>query len=814
MTATDLRRMLVPVVAAAVALPLLVAASPTAEGDDEGVLAIEIVSNRADLLSGGDVRVRLDLPAEADPDDLTVELGDEDVTDAFALRPNGRIEALLEDVEAGEHVLRARIGSGEAAEQVLSMHPNGGPVFSGPHVEPWECQPTAEDQLCNEAPRYVFRYRTIHGTWEDYDPDDPPSDVSTTTTDEGETVPFIVRHEVGYQNRDQYRIAVLYDPEQPWEAWNPQDAWNHKVLITHGSSCGTTYSAGSAPDVEGDTVLGDSPTEALSRGFAVMSTALNHAGHNCNLVTQAESLVMAKERIVERYGDIRYTIGTGCSGGSLTQQQVANAYPGIYQGILPACSFPDAWSTGQQLIDLFGLNRYLHDPSRWAPGVVWDPLSIAAVEGHPNHVNSVVFESVYWNDLGNPTSGCSDVPSERRYHPQDNPDGVRCTLMDYMVNVLGPREPDVWSPVEREVGHGFAGIPLDNVGVQYGLQALEDGRITPAQFVDLNVEAGGGDIDTGFTPERLEADQPALRNSYLSGAVNTANNLDQVAIIDLRGPDHGVFHDAYRSWTIRARLEREHGRFDNHVIWVGHAPLIGDPRFTTEALLAMDEWLEAVDADDRDAPLADRIADNRPGDLEDRCSQIPGVEAIELPGLGRVCEHEHVQSRYGTPRMVAGSGVETDVQKCRLRPHRRSDYYPVTFTDAQWEALDEVFADGVCDYSRPGVDQVGAVPWRTYQDDVDGEVVYGGQPLGRAPERSGVGWTSPAFSSWLDADSTDGTDADATDEVDGPPGGDGPGSGHDRAPDGPHGGDRGGDGPPGRDRAPEAGHGSSRSPRS
>ncbi len=71
-----------------------------------------------------------------------------------------------------------------------------------------------------------------------------------------------------------------------------------------------------------------------------MSTALNNAGHNCNLLTQAESLVMAKERLVEQFGRIRYTIGTGCSGGSLTQQQVANAYPGIYQGILPAVQLP------------------------------------------------------------------------------------------------------------------------------------------------------------------------------------------------------------------------------------------------------------------------------------------------------------------------------------------------------------------------------------------------------------------------------------------------------------------------------------------
>src|SRR6185295_3940073 len=152
------------------------------------------------------------------------------------------------------------------------------------------------------------------------------------------------------------------------------------------------------------------------------------------------------------------TIGTGCSGGSLTQQQVANAYPGIYQGILPQCSFPDAWSTGQQLVDYHLDRLYLEDPSKWAPGVVWTPLQIAEVEGHPNHVNSIVLDSLYWTALGDPTSGCAGVDAQDVYDADTNPDGVRCTLADYMINVLGPRPPSVWTPAEQEVGHGFAGL--------------------------------------------------------------------------------------------------------------------------------------------------------------------------------------------------------------------------------------------------------------------------------------------------------------------------------------------------------------------
>jgi hypothetical protein len=254
-------------------------------------------------------------------------------------------------------------------------------------------------------------------------------------------------------------------------------------------------------------------------------------------------------------------------------------------------------------------------------------------------------------------------------------------------------------------------------------------------------------VDIEPTAERFEADQPALRNAYLSGAINSANNLDQVAIIDLRGPDHGAFHDAYRSWAMRARLEREQGHHRNHAIWMGHVPLVGDPRYTTEGLLAIDRWLAAVEKDDGSAPLAEKIVRNRPADVQDRCSQIPGVEQVEVPGIGRVCKNEHVESRYGTPAMVAGEGVATDTNKCRLKPHRRSDYYPVEFSDEEWARLQRAFPTGVCDWTKPGVDQQDTVPWRTYQDEA-GRVVYGGRPLRAAPAGSGGGWTSESFASW------------------------------------------------------------------
>ena len=696
-------------------------------------------------------------PPGVRPARVRVSLAGHDVTREFAVRPNGLYEGLLTGLPNGSSVLRTSAKGHPAARTTLVDHPVGGPLFAGPQLQPWACQNGSKDPQCNAPTTYSYQYMSsVTHQFESYNPSSPPADVATTTTQTGQTVPFIVRFETGYQDRDQYQIAVLYQPSKPWSAWAPQEQFNHKLLITHGASCGIDHESGTAPSTTSDTVgvpggpgVSSSPTTALGMGFAVMSTALDNAGHNCNVVTEAESLVMAKQHLIDHYGTLRYTIGTGCSGGSLVQQQVANAYPGIYQGILPQCSFPDAWSTGQQLADYHLTRGYFENPQKWGLGVAWTPTQIAAVEGHPNYGNVVIFDTVYWNALANPSNDCAGVASSSLYNAQSNPGGVRCTLTDDMINVFGPRPQSEWSPAEKKVGHGFGDIPLDDTGVEFGLNALKDGTITPAQFVDLNSKIGGEDIDLNYTSARTVADDQALRNDYRSGAVNETNNLVDVAIIDLRGPDPGAFHDAYRSWTIRARLEAQEGHFPkNDVIWFGETPLIGDPNYTVEGLEAMDRWLSAVEADHRSITLADKLADDRPTDVHDQCSDVTDVDQVNLPGVGEVCELPLVQTKFATPAMEAGESIATDVEKCQLVPLRQSSFYPVTFTDAEWAALEQAFPTGVCDYTKRGVEQQNTVPWQTYQTS-GGNVIYGGRPLGPVPTDSGLGWASSSFGWWL-----------------------------------------------------------------
>src|SRR3954449_5533338 len=448
--------------AVAVAVVLSLCAAAPARAD------IRVLSNRADLISGGDALVQV-TPAGA-----KVAVDGRDVSSQFAVRPDGRYLALLTGLRNGRNVV---VSGGQRI--TIVNHAQGGPTTAGPQIQTWTCADGALDAQCNRAVKYEFLYKsTGGGDLKTYDPANPPGDVATTQTDNGKTVPFIVRQETGALDRDEYRIAVLYDPKKPWAAWAPQEGFNHKMVIFHGASCDTAYEQGTGPDVLDETVLG--------KGFVTMSHALDNAGHNCNIATQAESLIMTKERVVEQYGELRYTIGSGCSGGSLVQQQLANAYPGLYQGITPACSFTDAWSSAMQYVDYEILRRYFENPSKWDPGVAWSPDKIQAVEGHPNPVNAVTFTTVIPSS-GNPTRSCPGVPADQVYDPKTNPKGVRCSFQDYMRNVFGPRASD-----------GLIGRPLGNIGFQYGLKGLLAGTISPAHFVDINEKIGS--LPNGYQP--------------------------------------------------------------------------------------------------------------------------------------------------------------------------------------------------------------------------------------------------------------------------------------------------------------------------
>lgn len=147
-------------------------------------------------------------------------------------------------------------------------------------------------------------------------------------------------------------------------------------------------------------------------------------------------------------------------------------------------------------------------------------------------------------------------------------------------------------------------VPVDNTGVQYGLDALRRRQISAQQFVNLNADVGAVDVDGNAAPARLAAEPFALAAAYRSGSINEGNNMGRTAVIDCRGPDPGLAHDSYRAYAMRARLDRANGNHDNQVIFGGPIPMIADLKCNKRAFTAMERWLDAITADDRALPLA------------------------------------------------------------------------------------------------------------------------------------------------------------------------------------------------------------------
>jgi hypothetical protein len=680
-------------VLAALVLTLGTIGAGQATATDEG-LSIEVVSTRAELVSGGDALVRVNLPRHGDPAGVRIDVAGRDVTAAFHAQPDRSLLGLVEGMADGSNVITARQRFGDRAKLVVTNHPIGGPLFAGPQVQPWVCGTVAAglgpatDTQCNAPTRISFAYKNINtGQFAPYDPAAPPpaAQIASTTTDQGTTVPYIVKVERGTADRGVYDIAAL------------ATGWNHKLVVPFGG--------GAAPHHSQDLPLPILDDSVLSRGFMIATSGLDIQGQNANGTVSAESVLMLKEHIIERYGQIRYTIGAGCSGGAIQQQLIAATYPGLLNGIQPNCSFTDVWTTGTEVVDCHLLLHYF---SAVSPALWPDPVQRALVDGHKDFTDCLAWEASF-APVNDPTRAANcNLPAALVYQPQTNPTGVRCTIADYQIAVWGARPSD-----------GFARLPAGNFGVQYGLKALNAGQITPAQFIDLNTKIGSTDIDFHFQPQRSLPDPGASRIAYRAGQVTDARQLADVPIIDLRGYNESrEIHTSFHSYKMRAKLDRDNGGHGNQIIWTfpPSPSILAPPPIALQSLLLMDRWLADIEADKSHKPLRVKVIADKPVEAVDQC-YINGNPTTDQ----KLCATTY--PAFGDTRIAAGAPLSDDTLQCRLtRPHR--DDYQVNLTDADWSAIRAAFPLGVCDWTKPAFGAQPSVPWLTFADGP------GGTPLG------------------------------------------------------------------------------------
>ena len=677
---------------------------------------VEVLSSRPDSVTAGDALLRIDVPRNVPMQHVTVRLNGADVTASFVRNDALRIyTGLLSGMNVGDNTLGVYSnGRGQGRptlETTIKNFPVQGPVFSGPHQQPYICAtqsfnlpaglgnlgPTT-DPNCHIARRVDYLYRTTANTLAAWPAGATsyPVNLASTTTTQGKTVPYIVRMETGTINRAIYQTTVLHDPlAQPAPSWQaPPAHWNQRLIYTFGGGCiGGWYRQGS-------TTGGVTDDFMLRSGYALASSSLNVFGNNCNDLTAAETMMMVKERFIEAYGPPAHTQGWGCSGGSYAQHQISDNYPGLLDGILPGCSFPEVgFGTINFITDAWLIDNYFNTRA----GLPWSAEQKRQVTGFGVY-NTAPNVAVGARRI-DPDASCGTLPVALRYNALSNPTGARCDVYGHTVNSYG-----------RDPVTGFARRPLDNVGIQYGLKLLNTGAISVEQFLDLNERVGGFDIDANILPpgQRTVADLQATRAAYRSGRLtNGGGGLAGIPIIDYRAYNDeapaGDIHVRYHSFSLRERLHKANGRSDNQVMVVedmryglysNNSPLM------QRMILTLDRWITAVRADTRDLPQIDKVVQNKPVDLQEGCNTRTAnpsfINQAQVRDPATSCEGLYPSNSF--PREVAGSAVAADVVKCQTKPLSAADY-AAPFTGVQWARLQAAFPAGVCDWSRAGVEQ-------------------------------------------------------------------------------------------------------------
>lgn len=713
-----------------------------------GQFELMTLSTLPDAVTGGDVLVGLrGLDSNSE---YKVSRNGADVTDAFHRLENGEVHGLVTGLSEGTNTLSAT-SEGRTATLGIRNHPITGPVVSGPHQTPFICRTEDADlgapldENCSVETKYQWFYRSVI-TQNFTELTDPyasyPPDVMQTETVDGRAVPFVVRVESATINRGIVRIGVLDDPaargpDAPFDARN----WSHRVFHAFGESCGVGYQQGvndpsfvlgGFPDpstISADRLLINlaGGIDRLNKGDAVVHSTLSAFGVHCNPLISAESTAMIKEHITEQYGLVDFYVGTNGSGAALQQYNLANNAPGILSGAMPTATFADIVTTAMTVSDC-GLLQHYYETS----GLDWDDQKKAAVNGH-NLLSGNQFNAICqsWTDAFfsrvKASEACDgSIPDELIYHPETNRQGVRCTIQDANINIFG-----------RDPATGFARRPLDNVGIQYGLEALNGGAISIDEFIDLNRNIGGLDIDGNFIPERHAMDAETEALTYRIGGIIGRGALAETPVMDLAPyldliPTANI-HEAVRPFIVRARIEKQTGQHETQAIWRG---VVTQP----DAYPVMEQWLIAL-KDTRPGPGGDHIQavmSSKPAAAADSCvvgtvggrvelpdavqtplgllqlpllvgAPLPDVDVpVRLPipedfgpsgreGIG-ICSLALPVTR--TPRMIAGMPLTDDVIKCQLKPITAADYSGGV-SETQLAQLREVFPDGVCDYSKP-----------------------------------------------------------------------------------------------------------------
>ena len=688
--------------------------------NDRGI-QLRAVSTKPWLVTGGDLLVEVIIDESLSRAQLSMSLDGSDISDQFRETAATTLQALMTDIPEGDSTLLVEHRGAQLSESLnLTNYPSIGPIISGPHEQPYVCQTeqfvtvagdtlgSALDSNCSIPTRVDYVYWSILDEVFKPLPLDaetlPPEDMGLITIMGQVIEPYIVRVETGTVNRAVYEIAMLHNPlngSRFLNPWNRSSNWNDKLVYTHGGGCRAGWHQ------QGIRTGGVMRRGLFEQGYALTSATLNVFGQNCNDLLASETHIMVKERFIEHYGEPVHTIATGASGGSYQSHQTADNYPGVFDGIIVSSSFPDVTTaTIFTLADSRLLHNYFstlevetftQEQQRAVSGFgVWE--SIANLSRGAARLDPLFNVETPLEDQGGEIS----IPQLREeLYSATNLRGIRATVYDHSVNIYGT----ITNPLDPK--QNIAQRPLDNVGVQYGLLALNQNILTVQQFLDLNRDIGGFDRDMNHVPERHRADVQANKRAIESGRVLFGGaGLASTPVIDYRTyNDHlegGDIHMIVHQFSTRQRLVNANGHADNHVMHVGGQWGFIEGQDDLGSLFRqMNFWIQNIQADSLEPDPAFRVVRNKPANLTDSCWDTTGetIELVEEPlGFNSESRCGQLYPSYQSPRQVAGAPLANDIVSCQLKKIDLEDYV-ISFTADEYQQLLNVFPGGVCDWS-------------------------------------------------------------------------------------------------------------------
>lgn len=631
---------------------------------------------------------------------------------------------------------------------------------------------------CGAGMNVTYYYRSINDNPNDelrkYDLDNPPTDVKNITVN-GNTVPLIVRHEEGVINRFIYSISLLSPAPGSDDQGTPDlSAWNGDAVFYFigGTGVGHTQSyTGNALKAINKVGTGQTGAMALlERGYAIINSTGAAASTTYNLKLMGQTAHLVKQQFVAAYGKPGHTFGLGASGGAVQQLIYAQNDPDLIDALIPIQPFPDmitqvnpvgdcellhyyfdvmdeqvngtgtvnpkwtTWTNRQTIVGFHGVDLKPGDPG-------YDDLQgsdidtiIQGTSSAAGHVGADVCKTDWFGAVPqffNPLYGSEG--GYELFYDQTVWDRTPIGYFDDLVDIFG-------TIPNTNLGR----TTYDNVGVQYGLQALKRGEITKEEFLHLNAHVGSwvqrqDMVEPGFpfvgnlTPDNLDpwssrnataVDHPdptdvapriegsieAMQAAYQAGLVFNGDTDKPIIIIQPYLEPELNEHASREPFAVRQRLIDANGNADNLAIWMlGSDDDELETQFILKALKAETKWL-----DDR----------SRPASLKDACYKLDGTLIAEgadvfegqvaadgsevLGGMSAPKDPgpcTQAYPIYSDARVESGLNVSDRVLKCALKPVNEAindgTYGDLTFTVVEELKLNQIFPTGVCDYSEP-----------------------------------------------------------------------------------------------------------------